>query len=179
MRSRTNIAMLALVGGLVYGCGEHPTSPGDSDPSFDVQILTGTSTLDGQGDHGAIVDPDCVWEKGDMFTVPVPISETDVWIADVRMKEALCLTRPDGSRLFKITHQVVSEIPMPTTKVTIHGTDEAGNPIPYNVILGGEVLFTESFPCGWIEPDVDPTFDWEFNLSPGGINTATCRFPAP
>lgn len=47
--------------------------------------------LPGSLDLQASADPDCVWERGQEFFVPVPVNDTDFVLADVRRRQATCV----------------------------------------------------------------------------------------
>lgn len=176
MRPLTNLATLTIALGLVLGCSDAPvaTSPEQADDA--IMQLPGYA-LSANG--GATADPDCLPIGDVIYTVPLPVSQTEVWMTDVRLKEVQCLTRPDGSRLFHVTQEVVGDLPMPKGAIKISGLGEAGNPNVYDVMVDGELWFTGSFACFWVEPPFTETYDWEFRLTPAGVSKAFCSFPAP
>lgn len=176
MRLLTNLATLTIALGLVLGCSDEPVATGPNQADDAITQLPGY-VLSANG--GAIADPDCLPVGDAIFTVPLPVSQTEVWMTDVRLKEVQCLTRPDGSRLFHVTQEVVGDIPRPKGTIKITGLDEAGNPKVYDVMVDGELWFTGSFACFWVEPPFTETYDWEFSLTPAGVSKAFCRFPAP
>lgn len=176
MSTLRTLVVGALAGALAAGCAEQPTAPESNSPM--IASAPVDAVLPGSLDVQASADPDCVWEKGQEFFVPVPVNDTDFVLADVRMRQATCLIRPNGSRLFRIVHEVVSDIPLPQSKLTLRGFGPDGELQEYNLFFGDELIFSGPFPCGWIEPDVEPTFDWEFSVTPGGINISTCRWEA-
>lgn len=176
MRVFTNLATLTIALGLMLGCSDEPvvTSP---DQAADAIAQLPGYALSANG--GATAAPDCLPIGDVVYTVPLPVSQTEVWMTDVHLKEVQCLTRPDGSRLLQVTTEVVGELPMPKGAIKITGLDEAGNPNVYDVVVDGELWFNGSFACFWVEPPFSETYDWEFSLTPAGINKTFCRWPAP
>jgi len=156
---------------------EGPIGPVEQAPDTHVPSF---SMGNGQG---AVVHSNCFAPKGATILGIVPVSDSDWYLAMVKMVSSTCHAEPSGKQTESFNMRILPDIPvpLPDRAVTASLTDENGNPRLFDLHFPGGIVFPgptvlEDIPIGFVfdAPPNDAAENCEFTTTPSGMHSGKC-----